>query len=139
MYIHSHSEFVVRKFSSILFLLAPIYAAPVFAAQNQTQLISLQSPLTSRIAIMESCLQKVGVSRRDSNAKRRLYVTVINMSGKPRQAALGKTRVDLPVAQHVVLQMHLGDTLRVVSDADSKIKERFTISERDDDRILIVQ
>ena len=109
MHIHSHSEFFVRKFSPILVLLVPTYAAPVFAAQNQMQLISLQSPLRPRIAIMESCLQKVGASRTDSNAKRRLYVTVINMSGKPRQAALGKTKVDLPVAQHVVLQMHLGE------------------------------
>ena len=66
-------------------------------------------------------------------------VTLINMSGKDCKACLGKLRVDLPVAQPVVLQLRLGDTLRVVSDTDSNLDERFLITEADATRSVAVR
>jgi hypothetical protein len=138
MAIHSHAQSVFARSGFILFLLAPIVAAPALAAPSQMPLTSLQTPLNPHVAVMGAFVQKAKASGSSSNVKERLYVTVINMSGQPRQAILGKSKVDLPMAQHVSLPVCPGDALRIVSDTNSKIEERFVISEQDAARILIV-
>jgi phosphoserine phosphatase len=89
--------------------------------------------------VSESFVDKVETPRTNSNVKERLYVTVINMSGQSRQVAIGDSKIDLPVAQRVTLPVRSGDTLRVVSNTNAKIDERFVISERDAARIIVVQ
>jgi hypothetical protein len=139
MNIHSHSKVAATRPSFILFLLAQIVAVPALAAQNWMHLAALRTPLSPQFAVVESFDQKTETSRSNPNLKEPLYITVINMSGQPRQAALCDSNVDLPVAQRVVLEIRPGDTLRVVSSTNSKIEERFVISERDAARLLIVQ
>jgi hypothetical protein len=65
-----------------------------------------------------------------------LLINVVNMSGQSRQAILGRCKIDLPVGQKIVLQMHAGHTLRVVSDTNSKVQEYFVISGHNATRIL---
>jgi hypothetical protein len=91
------------------------------------------------LALMRCSVQSAGSSQSKTEPKERIYVTVINMFGKSRQAALGPLKTDLPVAQRVVLHLHPGETLRIVSDSDSRIEERFVISWRDAIRVLVVQ
>ena len=67
-----------------------------------------------------------------------LLINVVNMSGQSRQAILGRCKIDLPVGQKIVLQMHAGHTFRVVSDTNSKVQEYFVISERNSTQILAV-
>lgn len=65
-------------------------------------------------------------------------VTMINMSGKRREAVVRKALIDLPVAQRVSLQVHAGEIIRVTSDADSKIDTRFLVNKGDAGRLIAV-
>ena len=62
---------------------------------------------------------------------RLLHLTVINLSGQRRQVFVGKERVDLPVGRAVGLDWTAGDVLHVVSDADSRVNERISVSRAD--------
>ena len=62
---------------------------------------------------------------------RLLRLTVINISGQRRQVFVGKERIDLPVGRAVGLDWTSGDTLHVVSDIDSRVNERISVSRAD--------
>jgi hypothetical protein len=62
---------------------------------------------------------------------RLLHLTVINVSGQRREVFVGKERVDLPVGQAVGLDWTPGDVLHVVSDTDSRVNERISVSRAD--------
>jgi hypothetical protein len=62
---------------------------------------------------------------------RQLHLTVINVSGQRRQALVGKQWIDLPIGRAVGLDWTPGDTLRVVSDTDSRVNERINVSRAD--------
>ena len=59
------------------------------------------------------------------------HLTVINISGQRRQVLAGKERIDLPVGRAVGLDWTPGDTLHVVSDIDSRVNERISVSRAD--------
>jgi len=67
-----------------------------------------------------------------------LHISVINMSGKHREAIVRRTVIDLPVAQRVDLQIHTGEHFRVVSNTDSKINVIFSVTARDQSRVIVV-
>jgi len=71
--------------------------------------------------------------------KPRLHlVTLINMSSQSRQACTIRGPVNLPIAHTVVLQIRIGDTVRVVSDTDPTLDERIVITEDNVRRIVTV-
>jgi hypothetical protein len=67
-----------------------------------------------------------------------IRITVINLSGKRREAVVRKTVVNLPVAEPITLQMHAGERFRVVSDTDSRINSTFLITEKDAGQLITV-
>src|ERR1700748_2240375 len=62
---------------------------------------------------------------------KQFHLTVINVSGQRRQAFVGKERVDLPGGRAGALGWESGDVLHVVSDADSRVNERISVSRTD--------
>ena len=62
---------------------------------------------------------------------RPLHLMGINLSGQPRQVLVGKQRIDLPIGRAVGLDWTAGDTLHVVSDTDSRVNARITVSRAD--------
>jgi hypothetical protein len=67
-----------------------------------------------------------------------LQITVINMSGKHREAVVRKTVIDLPVAERVVLLLREGEAFQVRSDADARIKATVVVTKSDVGRIIPV-
>ena len=63
--------------------------------------------------------------------RRLLRLTVINVSGQRRQVFAGKERIDLPIGRAVGLDWTAGDVLHVVSDTDSRVNERISVSRAD--------
>jgi hypothetical protein len=139
MNLSSHLQSFAARRGFFLFILAQVFAVSVFSAHAERQSALLKTPLSSQIAITGLSTQKTEASYVTPRVPDHLLVTVINMSGKSRQAALGGSKVDLPEAQRVVLQVCAGDMLRVVSDTNTKVEERFVISKQDAGRILIVK
>ena len=77
------------------------------------------------------------ISARDEQAEL-FSITVINMSGKPREAIVRNAMVNLPVATRVTLLMHAGEAFQVRSDSDSRIHETFVVARKDAGRIIAV-
>lgn len=123
MRFRSHIPLAVALRGFIFFLLALTVKTSALALQNQ---MPHQASIHPRFR-----------GRSDVEA-RILLINVVNMSGQSRQAILGKCKIDLPVGQKIVLQIHAGHTFRVVSDTNSKVQENFVISERNATRILAV-
>ena len=67
------------------------------------------------------------------------HLTVINISGQRRQVFVGKERVDLPVGRAVGLDWTAGDVLHVVSDADSRVNERISVSRADAAHAVVIR
>ncbi len=123
---------------------ATVLAAVVvsFLTQNATAMDGDHGAATSNLNSEQArgtFVEKVQATRTDSNVKKRLYVTVINMSSQPRQVPKGDSKINLPVGRSVTLEVRFGSTLRVVSDTNPNIDERFVMSERDAARILVVR
>jgi hypothetical protein len=123
----------------IFLLLFPMAAAPALAAACPIAAKLLPTAINPGLASMRCSVPSAGRPQSETEPKERINVTVINMSGKSRQAAFGPLKTDLPVAQRVVLQLRPGETLRIVSDSDSRIEERFVVSWRDATRVLVVE
>jgi hypothetical protein len=65
-------------------------------------------------------------------------ITVMNVSGKHREAVVRKTVIDLPVAERVVLLMREGEAFEVRSDTNSKIEATFVVTKTDTSRVIPV-
>ena len=70
---------------------------------------------------------------------RLLHLTVINISGQRRQVFVGKERVDLPIGRAVGLDWTAGDVLHVVSDTDSRVNERISVSRADAAHAVVIR
>lgn len=68
-----------------------------------------------------------------------IFVTVANLTGQSRQALLGDSRIDLPIAQRITLRAHPGDTMRIVSSVNSKVYASFVLSKKDEARIITIK
>src|ERR1700742_372458 len=99
---------------SLLMMTASVCAAGAARAQNAA-------------IVPSSAVHRQSASEgvRDS---RQFHLTVINVSGQRRQAFVGKERVDLPIGRAVGLDWTAGDVLHVVSDTDSRVNERISVS-----------
>ena len=106
-----------RYWLSVLLVAASVSAVDAARAQNATIV-----PKPSVHA------QSASEAMKDT---RLFHLTVINISGKRRQVFAGKERVDLPVGRAVGLDWTPGDTLHVVSDTDSRVNERISVSRAD--------
>jgi hypothetical protein len=106
-------------------------AAPGLAAACPLAAKLLPIAINPGLAQTRCSVQAAGSFLAKTGLKERIFVTVVNMSGQSRQAAFGPLKINLPVAQRVVLFLNLGETLRIVSDSNSKIEERFVVSRKD--------
>jgi hypothetical protein len=70
---------------------------------------------------------------------RLFHLTVVNVSGQRRQALVGKEQVDLPIGRAVGLDWMPGDALHVVSDTDSRVNERISVSRADAAHVVAVR
>ena len=129
---HSIRQIAFRSCVGICSALVPIMAAQALAAQppaaqNGTSATEwpAPSPLHDKVP--------------QANEAGLLRITVINLSGKNREAVVRNAVIDLPVATPVVLQMHAGEAFQVRSDTDSKFRESRVITESDQTRIIAVQ
>ncbi len=68
-----------------------------------------------------------------------IRIALMNMSGQRREVVFGKAKLELPVAEHVMLQVRPGDVVCVASDSDSKVREQFAISRQDAGRLITVR
>ena len=111
----------VRSRSSRYWSLALMVAASVTAVEARAQNAAIvpKPPVHS---------QSASEAVKD---RRLLRLTVINISGQRRQVFVGKERIDLPVGRAVGLDWTPGDTLHVVSDIDSRVNERISVSRTD--------
>lgn len=108
-------------------LVAAMSASALYIARAQNASIVPKPPAHS---------QSASGALRDN---RMFYFTVINMSGQSRQALVGKERVDLPVAQEVVLKWRAGDVLHVISDTNSRVDEWVSISRADAAHVVAIR
>jgi len=74
-----------------------------------------------------------------TDESRVLHITVINMSGKHREALLHRAVIELPVAQRIDLQMRSGETFRIRSDTNSKTDATFVVDKGDAGRLIAVR
>ena len=111
----------VRSRSSRYWSLALMVAASVTAVEARAQNAAIvpRSPVHSQSA--SEAVKKTKL----------FHLTVINISGQRRQVFVGEERIDLPVGRAVGLDWTPGDTLRVVSDIDSRVNERISVSRTD--------
>ena len=106
-----------RYWLSVLMVAVSVAAVDVARAQNAA--ILPRSPAHA---------QSASEAVRDNGL---FHLTVINISGQRRQVFAGKERIDLPIGRAVGLDWMPGDTLHVVSDTDSRVKERINVSRAD--------
>ncbi len=140
MQIRFRSHLVSNRAALILLVLGRMVVGPSMSAQSYTYLAISYALPCSRNMSTETSNQKETAPAVDSKVmKKRLRVTVINMSSSSRQAVLRDGKINLPVGECVALEIAAGGTLRVVSDTDPRLDERFVISERETARVLIVQ
>ena len=99
----------------------------------------LTSPCAEASSVRRPVQQMATLAKPSAGQPTFVYVTLVNMSGKSRQAIAGTERIDLPVGQRVALKLKPGTTLRIVSDTQEALVERFVISPTDAARYLIVR
>ena len=111
----------VRSRSSRYWSLALMVAASVTAVEARAQNAAIvpKPPVHSQNAT-------------EAVKDRKLFhLAVINVSGERRQVFAGKERIDLPIGRVVGLDWTAGDVLHVVSDTDSRVNERISVSRAD--------
>jgi hypothetical protein len=118
----SHPYIAIKYFSALLVALSLTTVVAPLAAQKEVQPIAVQAPF--------------GTQHVPSSKPAFIRVTVINMSGKQREAIIRKSKIDLPIAQRVALQLQPGEQLRVTSTNDSKLAATYLISDRDAGRLI---
>jgi hypothetical protein len=106
-----------RYWTKVLIVAASVSAIGAARAQN--------AAIVPRPSVHAQSASNAGTDTR------LLHLTVINVSGQRRQVFVGKERVDLPVGQAVGLDWTAGDVLHVVSDTDSRVNERISVSRAD--------
>lgn len=67
-----------------------------------------------------------------------VHFTIINMSGKSREAHIRDTVVPLPVAERVALQVYLGESVKIMSDTNQSVMRVITISAADEGHVFPV-
>jgi hypothetical protein len=65
-----------------------------------------------------------------------IHFTIINMSGKSREAHVRDTVVPLPVAERVALQVYLGEPVKIVSNTNQNVMRVITISATDEGHLF---
>jgi hypothetical protein len=65
-----------------------------------------------------------------------VYMVMINMSGKSREAHVRDTVVPLPVAERVALQVPQGESIKITSDTDRTIARVITAASTDNGRTI---
>jgi hypothetical protein len=138
MKLRSSSPSFAGKPGLAFVLLAPVVAASFISAHAEMPFAHEGKAMNPQVATTGASIEKKERARVNSSGDRPFRVTVINLSGKSRQSIVGESKIDLPVAERVTLWVRVGDTLRVVSDTDSNISERFVISERDAAHVMAV-
>ncbi len=91
-------------------------------------LFSLLCPTTS--PSFASITQEQGQGK-----PRPIRFSVINMSGKSREARIHHAFVTLPVAEPVTLQAFPGEAVTITSDTNQKISRTIVISASDEGRL----
>jgi len=73
---------------------------------------------------------------RATQSRHLIHFTIINMSGKPREAHIRDSVVHLPVAEPVALQVPLGDSVKITSNTNRGVMRVITISATDEGHLL---
>ncbi len=86
-----------------------------------------------------SCSVAVALPSQKPPAHRPIRVVLVNMSAQRRYVEGNHGMVELPIGKSTVVDSRVGFTLRIGSDTNRQVDERFLLKEGDDARILRVR
>ena len=75
---------------------------------------------------------------RATQSRQLIHFTIINMSGKSREAHVRDTVVPLPVAERVALQVPPGESVTITSNTNRSVMRVIAISAKDEGHVVPV-
>ena len=106
--------------------------------QSIVLVIAIVAPVVSPM-LAEVIQQRPSYGRVAPGRAEPIQVVLVNMSGKLREAHVGRAVISLPVAEKVVLRVTPGEKVTITSATDRHVGKVMTVSAVDGGRVIPVE